>query len=603
MPVKKFVLNNEYYFLPVNAQAINRGDGAEIYINGRKTKEIDSFSVTEEQFFGERCYFNYLVPLYPFQSFLAEQYASIDVFLSKNPNMTYLQFDSKTCEDMVLFSFFPKFDFMRLDSLLESINRTMPYIMNIFIHPVIHLKSEEFIMPLYAVKRIDRNTVRHIMSHPEHWKSIDNGRIKPMRLLTEVYEDDYTIYENKVFCRTMDQMVALLRKYKNIFTDIIYNKISFQLSAMDKSNHMYYYLALGKLYVGYAKSDELFTEKCEKYVKGFDRIISRISANHTRPIYRKNLKSKIGRRIAKTNILAMHKDYRHIFTLKKTLDRADYPAELNELKTISDPLKKNYENFCIMLTIFSIGHFRFRTDESLIFENKEFKGVNFEFEKWHIELLPVKILSLNMGAVVMTVSSDIKKHVTLLIPFMSDPDNECPGFFNSILYDIAREYQADNYIFFTAEKALRVPTYYSNTPISYGILPVSINDVNSFKRIQRLLLDAMIKVSVTHDICPFCGGTFETNGKMFYCKKCKMELSTIMCENCGKSFYYTSVNYPAIKEKTVSRENYAADNYWKYCQDKDAQMNYRNITDLNSDGSPICPHCNAVNPKPKDIWP
>ena len=314
MPVKKFVLNNEYYILPQSARAINRGEGIEFYIDGQKTKDIDNFAVTKEQFFGKRYFFSYLIPLYPFQGFLAEQYSSIAEFLSKYQNMSYLQFDSKTCEDMVLFSFFPKFDFMRLDAVLDCIISTMPFILNIFIRPVIHLKSEEFIMPLYAVKRIDRNTVRHIMAHPEHWKSIDNGKIKPLRLLTEVYEDNYTIYENKVFCRTVDQVVTLLRKYKNIFTDIIYNKISFELSAMDKSNHMYYYLALGKLYVGYAKSDELFTEKCEEYANIFDRIISRISANHNRPIYKKNRKSKIGRRITKTNILAMHKDYRHIFT-------------------------------------------------------------------------------------------------------------------------------------------------------------------------------------------------------------------------------------------------------------------------------------------------
>lgn len=594
MPAKKFILNNEYYLLPESTRAINRGEGAEIYINGLKTKDIDSFAVTMEQYFGEQYFCSYLIPLYPFESFLAEQYGSIAEFLSKNKDMSYLQFDSKTCEDMVLFSFFPKFDFARLDTVLECITRTMPFIMNIFVRPVIHLKSEEFIMPLYAVKKIDRNTVRHIMAHPEHWKSIDNGKIKPLRLLTKVYEDDYTIYENKVFCCTVDQVVSLLRKYKNIFTDIIYNKISFDLSVMDKSNHLYHYLALGKLYVGYAKSDEQFTEKCEEYANKFDRIIGRITAHQNRPVYKKNRKSKLGRTVTKTNILAMHKDYRHIFTLKKTLDRSDYPADIDELEVSSAPLKKNYENFCNMLTVFSIGHFRFKTGEGPIYEDKEFKGALFEFEKWSVELSPVKIHCLDMGATVLSVSSGVMKHVTLLIPFMSDPGKECPGFIDCLLWDIACEYEADNYIFFIAEKSLRIPTYFSDTAISYGILPISINDINSFKRIQRLLLDAMIKVSANHDVCPFCGGTFELNGKKLYCKKCKTELGSCVCANCEKVFYYTTVNYPALKEKIVSPDDYTADNYWKYCQDKDAQLNYRNITDLTSDGLPVCPHCNAA---------
>ncbi len=432
------------------------------------------------------------------------------------------------------------------------------------------------------------------MAPPEHWKSIDNGKIKPLRLLTEVYEDDYTIYENKVFCRTVDQVVTLLRNYKNIFTDIIYNKISFDLSVMDKSNHLYHYLALGKLYVGYAKSDELFTEKCEKYANTFDRIIGRICANHSRPVYKKNRKSKIGLRVRKTNILAMHKDYRHIFTLKKTLDRSDYPSDIGELGANSALLKKNYENFCNMLTVFSLGHFRFKTGEDLIYENREFKGASFEFEKWRAELLPVRIRCLNMRAIALSVSSGVNKHVTLLIPFMSDPGKECAGFMGGLLSDIAREYKADNYIFFIAEKSLQIPTYYSSTTISFGILPVSINDINSFKRIQRILLDAMIKVSATHDICPFCGGTFELNEKNYYCKKCKTELGRLICMTCEKAFYYTSVNYPALKEKVVSPDDYTPDNYWKYCQDKDSQFNYRNITALTSNGLPICPHCNEA---------
>lgn len=85
------------------------------------------------------------------------------------------------------------------ESLLRKIGETIPMIMDICSHPKNSLRTEEAVLDVNLVKRINSNTMKHLSSHSEHWKARTLNGLIPNRLRAEILEDDINIYENLFF--------------------------------------------------------------------------------------------------------------------------------------------------------------------------------------------------------------------------------------------------------------------------------------------------------------------------------------------------------------------------------------------------------------------
>ena len=70
--------------------------------------------------------------------------------------------------------------------------------MQVFMHPKIHLKETQQVLPIEVVKRVGHESIRHLASHSEHWESVRVSGLVPARLLARTLEDEYAIYENVV---------------------------------------------------------------------------------------------------------------------------------------------------------------------------------------------------------------------------------------------------------------------------------------------------------------------------------------------------------------------------------------------------------------------
>ncbi len=64
------------------------------------------------------------------------------------------------------------------------------------------IRYEEQVVPMEKVKKVNSETVRHLASHTQYIKSIDDGNVIPSKLLTEFSEDELGIYENR-FIKTL----------------------------------------------------------------------------------------------------------------------------------------------------------------------------------------------------------------------------------------------------------------------------------------------------------------------------------------------------------------------------------------------------------------
>lgn len=102
-------------------------------------------------------------------------------------------------------------------SWVEKITEYLPYINSIVRDPRSFIKNEENIVPVERAKKVTAESVRHLASHTQYIKSVENGNVVPNKILTIHREEDKAIYENR-FVKTLIQKLTLFveRRFDSI---------------------------------------------------------------------------------------------------------------------------------------------------------------------------------------------------------------------------------------------------------------------------------------------------------------------------------------------------------------------------------------------------
>ena len=97
-------------------------------------------------------------------------------------------------------------------SLLREIAETVPMVMDICSHPKQSLRTEEAVLDVNLVKRINSRTMDHLASHSEHWKARTLNGLIPNRLRADIFEDEVNIYENLFFRMAVDDVLKYIHR-------------------------------------------------------------------------------------------------------------------------------------------------------------------------------------------------------------------------------------------------------------------------------------------------------------------------------------------------------------------------------------------------------
>ena len=135
----------------------------------------------------------------------------IQTFVKKHQVISYIEFDYYVVHDMTLFSIEPDYDFEKLERTIQHIKKATPAIKRIFSKPIIILKDTDDVLPVENARIINQNTLLHLANHGQYVANITNKGVKPRKLLTRLYEDDYSIYENMIFCNLVDDILSLIK--------------------------------------------------------------------------------------------------------------------------------------------------------------------------------------------------------------------------------------------------------------------------------------------------------------------------------------------------------------------------------------------------------
>lgn len=494
----------------------------------------------------------------------------IEQFIEKHEMVSYIEFDYYVVHDMTLFSIEPDYDFEKLDAIIQRIRKSTSAIKRIFNKPIIVLKDTDDVLPVENARIINQNTLLHLANHSQFVSDITEKGVKPRKLLTRIYEDDYSIYENVIFCNFIDEILSLIKRNRRTLNSLLYASNIMRFNLLEKVNHVNYFLALGKLHTGYIRDFSQYFSLSKRMLHELAQISQAINPRLIKPIYQKNLKRNRNLRLKKTNILLMQKDYHLVYLTYKYLLSNEVKIDSKTVDIDYELLNRKYLMFIQILTIFAVGHFNFDIDPRIKM-NLSSLDISFTFKKWKLD-----IFNNNKKELLLYFTKD-KTYKMMIIAETYDIKT---------INKYKKQYGVDEII---------VANQFEEDYIERQDIYISMEDVDSFRRIQQMILKGMIYSDTKRDVCPFCGGKLVKNLHHGYyqCPDCMTEIKESVCQVTGKPFFYTDNGH--LKKYAVHRHDYKHEDYWYYEKQIESLMYFRNITKINHNSDIICPHCHQVH--------
>lgn len=128
----------------------------------------------------------------------------------------------------------------------------------------------------------------------------------------------------------------------------------------------------------------------------------------------------------------------------------------------------------------------------------------------------------------------------------------------------------------------------------FGMIPMSLADINSYRRYTKILLREMVDLDSTRDICPICGeALFQDSSNRWICRNCGFEIIDTQCPECKRKYSFTRYYLPKVASTKSDLPGFKV----LYEENK---RGYKNITECKIDRSddseqvtikPICPYC------------
>ena len=495
---------------------------------------------------------------------------NINKFIRAHPVMTYVQFDYYVVHDLALFSISHNAKLRVVEQQVQEIIRSLSAIMNIFNNPTIVLKDSSDVLAIEKAKVVNQNSLLHLANHSHLLSNVTDTGVKPKKLLTRVYEDDYGLYENLIFCNLIDQIINLVRRHRNFLNSLLYVERLLEFNFLEQVNHRSYFLALGKLHTGYTRNHSHNLGTVHKLLDQTQLILQTISPLLARPVYQNNLKRDKFLELRKTNIFRMQKDYRRIYKTFRFLQNKEEVIDTSDINEENAEFRRNYMRYALILTLFATGHFNFTTDLNAPFNLKSL-SLPFTFKYWNLTIENTKQHEIILR---------FKKDKTYTMMLVDTNESE------EMLMVKRRKYQVHEFV--------RISQTYQPY-LSRDYVYISLEDINSFRRIQQILLKGMIQVDDSHRFCPFCGSQlhFNSDKNQYFCRTCMTEIAKDVCPEKNREYYFTDCL--TLRDQLQATEVESNEDELTYQKHVESSFYFRNITRIDNQERILCPHCQKVH--------
>jgi len=184
--------------------------------------------------------------------------------------------------------------------------------------PKMDLVYQEHLLPVGRVKKIPSSATKYLAAHSECWQKRSFSGVIPKTLLALESEDEYNIYENRVFARLLDHLERYLLRRCNqvsLIEETIKESVKFEGSEVYWEAGRAIYLLWGE---GFSASNDLDEEGIEgsATLKVLRLLLKQIRGLQQSRLYKAIPRNdEIGFRIRMTNALTHDQHYRHVARL------------------------------------------------------------------------------------------------------------------------------------------------------------------------------------------------------------------------------------------------------------------------------------------------
>ncbi|MCI2111045.1 MAG: hypothetical protein LKK13_01740 [Bacilli bacterium] len=494
-------------------------------------------------------------------------------FSAKHASLTVKDFNYHSVHDLPLFSIEPDLDFFTMEETCDRIEAALPALKRIFAKPIINLTDADEVLPVENVRIINQATIQHLGAHTENVNDITAKGLKPEKLLTRVYLDDYAIYENLVFCNLVDSILSFARNGVSLLRDLVYANETIEFNLLERVNHLNYFLSIGKLHMGYVRYFDKYYASAKRIYEKMKAISAVIVPRLHKPVYRLNKVRNRKLPLRKTNIFLMQKDYRQVYRLEKWMLEKGHGKDERAVPVDLGALRLTYYEYVEYLLVFALQSFSFATSLSAPIKT-EGLDIVMAFKGWTARLIDER------GKGVFLRVRKKKERTILLVPEvgfeLTDP-LASPGVsasFDEVIPCTPYEKEIGN-------------------PKAIFLSP---ENVESFRRLQQVLLRAMIYCDPERKDCPFCEGSLTHNDKEGYdeCDRCHTRIVDARCDD-GTPYIYTTID--GKRPEPIRKSDFSKDEEWLYKRKAEALLHFRNITPIDEKGEIVCPICGKVHKK------
>lgn len=277
--------------------------------------------------------------------------------------------------------------------------------------PRFDMRYDEFVLPVSRAKRLASSAERHLSAHSEYWQRRTLTGIQPRKIMGMVSEDEYNLYENRVYVRLLDRLERFLSKRIREI-DALTKNLTDALD-LDSSDQINYRLSR-KLFSIWGETfadDSAAIEALDRLEKTQKVLIAQhqsIRGLIQHKFYRCIPKSaQVPSQVEQTNILSHDQHYRHLPKLWNTLRKENHRDNLLPEEMLEANVKRQdaYISYC--------GNIILRSLKELGYELEDCSKSHFNFRK------ASSYLTVNTDWSCWEVISDQTGLIIRLIPILS----------------------------------------------------------------------------------------------------------------------------------------------------------------------------------------
>lgn len=274
-------------------------------------------------------------------------------------------------------------DLAELTRLDNALQEHLQHLQEINLRPRLSMHYEAEVSPLSRARRISPAAINRLASYSEDWHRRTLSGIQPKRILALFSEDDWTIYENRVFARLLDKLDNYLKKREE---EVCRLEETYQEALnLGESEHLDYRLrqALCRLWGDALSVDETshMVILAGKTIEAVRRLGKKVKVLRQSDLYRHIPRNAhVPEQLRDTNILQHDPHYRHLRNLwllhqKEAAKVQTSPADLHDRNRV---IFENHVLYIGMLLRRLL--YESKLNNSLEFELQDGQNVGAKFE-------------------------------------------------------------------------------------------------------------------------------------------------------------------------------------------------------------------------------